>query len=69
MFRKFVETNGVLGDKRAVMQAFCADYMHHRQSQRGVRTGPNDQHFVGFGSGFSVANVDRYDMRTSFPGS
>ena len=44
--RELLEAYRVFGDKRSIVALLHADHVHERERQRGIGSGPDDQHLV-----------------------
>ena len=57
-----VEADGVAGHELRVVKPLPDDDRHHRQGERGVGPGPDQDHLVGLRRGLGLAHVDRDDV-------
>ncbi len=60
-----VKADRMFRDKGCVVPLLRADHVHHRQCQRAVSAGADDQHVVRLGGRRGAAHVDRHDMRAA----
>ena len=63
-----LEADGITFDEVAIVELLGDDDVHHRERERRVGAGPEDQDLVGLRGGFGLAHVDGYDARAAAPG-